>query len=198
MRLGVAAATQIAAFLCGDQDSPFPYRTGRELSYFFTGLGHGYRIEDFSSRAKLAENALIEIDRQTSDDTSGLPSTEIVEVLEALMSRDTFEAADQNVVNYDRALMLINRVLNRIELQIAVVNGKASVQSIDGIVVSTTSRSVKTATKLTFAPSVFHVPDDPAPQDDVVAVMMPFDASFEGVFDAINRACSEVNLSVFE
>jgi hypothetical protein len=197
MKLGVAAATQIAAFICGDKGTPFPYRTGRQLSLFFTGLGHGYRIEDYSSRGQLAENALVEIDRETSDEGGELLSPEVIEILEELMSPTTFEASDDPEVDYSKALKWINRVLGRTNLQIAIVMGKPTVQTTDGVVVSTATSSAKAPTKLLYVPSVFQVPDDPAPQDDLVSVMMPFEAAFEGVFKAISRTCSALNLRCF-
>ncbi|MCE9592367.1 MAG: hypothetical protein K8S99_17825 [Planctomycetes bacterium] len=49
--------------------------------------------------------------------------------------------------------------------------------------------SAKPSTKkLTFAPHVFEV-QDIALEEDLVAVMMPFIADFQGVFDAIKKAC---------
>lgn len=44
--------------------------------------------------------------------------------------------------------------------------------------------------KITFAPSVFSVPDS-KPENDLVAVMMPFDASFDQVYVAIVTACNK-------
>ncbi|MCB9924881.1 MAG: hypothetical protein H6822_22060 [Planctomycetaceae bacterium] len=197
MKLGVAAATQIAAFICGEKGTPFPYKTGRELTLFFTGLGHGYRIEGHSSRGNLAETALVEIDRQTGDEDSEYPSPEIVEILEELMSPTAFEASDDPEADYPKALKAINRVLGRTNLQIVLINGRPTVQTTEGMLVSTASKSIKSVTKLMFVPSVFQIPDDPEPKDDLVAVMMPFEAAFEGVFKAINRSCSELDLRCF-
>ncbi|HWS86413.1 MAG TPA: hypothetical protein VN282_05600 [Pyrinomonadaceae bacterium] len=43
------------------------------------------------------------------------------------------------------------------------------------------------------APTVFSIPDQPR-EADLVSVMMPFDASFTPVYDAIRRACEEAGL----
>jgi hypothetical protein len=43
--------------------------------------------------------------------------------------------------------------------------------------------------KITFAPHVFHVPEEAYPELDLVAVMMPFDAAFSPVHEAIRQAC---------
>ena len=197
MRLGTAAATQIAALLCGDKGNPFPYRTGRDLTLFFTGRGHDYRIDDFSSRGKLAEDALIAIDCQTGDETGDLPSSEIAEILVELMNPAAFEGSYDDETDFDKALTVINRVLSRKDLQIAVVDGRVAVQSTTGVLVSTTNASMTSATKLMFVPSVFRIPDDPDPKEDIVSVMMPFEAEFEGVFSAISRSCSELGLRCF-
>jgi hypothetical protein len=43
--------------------------------------------------------------------------------------------------------------------------------------------------KITFAPSVFQVPESTAIESDLVAVMMPFSAAFNAVHEGIRRAC---------
>lgn len=43
--------------------------------------------------------------------------------------------------------------------------------------------------KITFAPNVFQVPENTAIENDLVAVMMPFNASFNEVHKGIKRAC---------
>jgi hypothetical protein len=47
--------------------------------------------------------------------------------------------------------------------------------------------------KITFAPSVFQIPDG-AIEPDLVAVMMPFRREFDGVFAAIKKACEAVKV----
>jgi len=44
--------------------------------------------------------------------------------------------------------------------------------------------------KITFAPSVFQVPENTAIESDLVTVMMPFNAAFNTVHEGIRRACS--------
>jgi AbiJ N-terminal domain 5 len=44
--------------------------------------------------------------------------------------------------------------------------------------------------KITFAPNVFQVPENPSIERDLVALMMPFDASFAPTHQAIKRACA--------
>lgn len=43
--------------------------------------------------------------------------------------------------------------------------------------------------KITFAPIVFDIPEDD-PEDDLIAVMMPFHDAFSPVYEAIKQACS--------
>jgi len=47
--------------------------------------------------------------------------------------------------------------------------------------------------RITFAPSVFHVPDQSL-ESDLVAVMMPFGSDFNAVHHAIRRVCKTVGL----
>ena len=47
--------------------------------------------------------------------------------------------------------------------------------------------------KITFAPSVFQVPENTTIENDLVAVMMPFKAEFGPIHDGIRRACSAAN-----
>lgn len=49
------------------------------------------------------------------------------------------------------------------------------------------------ANKLTFAPSVFQIPEAISVECDLVAVMMPFAAEFNDVILAIRRACEAVH-----
>ena len=44
--------------------------------------------------------------------------------------------------------------------------------------------------RITFAPSVFQVPASTIVERDLVALMMPFDAAFDSVHQAIRRACT--------
>ncbi|WP_109127451.1 hypothetical protein [Dyella sp. C11] len=44
--------------------------------------------------------------------------------------------------------------------------------------------------KVTFSPSVFQLPENTAIESDLIALMMPFNASFTSVHEAIKSACS--------
>lgn len=50
-----------------------------------------------------------------------------------------------------------------------------------------------TSRKITFAPTVFQVPDGEI-ERDLVAVMMPFAAQFDPVYEAMRRACEDCGL----
>ena len=58
---------------------------------------------------------------------------------------------------------------------------------------STYASSTPSERRITFAPSVFKVPDLPL-RDDLVAVMMPFSRDFRLVHDAIRSACQQAHL----
>jgi len=55
------------------------------------------------------------------------------------------------------------------------------------------STSVSTGRRIFFVPSVFQVPDSGV-DENLVAVMMPFAAEFEPVFEAIQHGCSKSGL----
>lgn len=47
--------------------------------------------------------------------------------------------------------------------------------------------------KITFAPTVFNIPDG-YPENDLIAIMMPFSAGFSPVYEAIKKACENSGL----
>lgn len=51
--------------------------------------------------------------------------------------------------------------------------------------------------KITFAPNVFQVPEITTIENDLVAVMMPFNASFNSVHEGIRRACGAAGYRCF-
>lgn len=55
------------------------------------------------------------------------------------------------------------------------------------------STSVSTGRRIVFTPSVFQVPEGSV-DETLVAVMMPFAAEFEPVFEAIQRGCTQAEL----
>lgn len=195
MKLGVAAATQIAHFICGDGNGPFPYRSGSTLTHFFTALGHGYRIAEYSSRGSLAQTAMVQIDTKCGNPKSPGLADEVVEIIQALMCPSEFaHFKDDAEERYTNALKLINRTLAHIKMEVVVVDGSPVVQSNDGTVLTTVANAVKAPRKFTFSPSVFSIPDEMEVQQDLVAVMMPFSLEFKPVLQSIKKVCQDAGM----
>ena len=110
------------------------------------------------------------------------------------MNPSYFESAEEKV-DLGKALELMNKTLQ--PYQFEVVHDQATwtckIVSTDGRFISTAHRSPEKATKITFSPRVFEVPEAIEPRRNLVAIMMPF-GGFDGVHKAIKAACSDAGL----
>lgn len=194
MQLKSAALDQIAQFICGDNPLPFPYRSFSKLTTFFTGLGLDY-IHRGETRNAWTRDAIIDINSKASKDGQ-FTSDEMTAVIEEVMNPAYFEGGDSEKVDYDTALVQMNRILKQYKLEVVVdaASGVAKVRSVDGHFVSTAHSLPETVKKLTFAPKVFEIPHSTEIQHDLVAIMMPFGAAFSRIHDAIKQACVAATL----
>lgn len=194
MKLKAAALQQIGEFICGDKPLPFPYRSSSSLTSFFTGLGLDY-IHRNESRNGWARDAVIAINKNASEDDP-LPCPEIISIIEEVLNPIYFLNQHPENANYDQALAKMNIVLKQYQLEVVLDQGTntAKLRSIDGCFVSTAHDSQDDVKKITFAPKAFEVPRSTVIQLDLVAIMMPFDAAFNSVHDAIKNACGDANL----
>jgi hypothetical protein len=194
MQLRPAALERIARFICGDQPLPFPYRSSSQLTSFFTGLGLDF-IHRGETRSPWTREVLVELNSQADQD-SRFPSPEMIAVIEEVMNPTYFDGYGAEVVNFGQALEQMNGVLKqyRLELVVEPATGLAKLKSVDGHFVSTAHPVPERVTKLTFAPKVFEIPQSVESQHDLVAIMMPFDAAFVPVHEAIKAACAQAAL----
>jgi len=194
MQLKSAALDQIAQFICGDNPLPFPYRSSSKLTTFFTGLGLDY-IHRGETRNAWTRDAVIDINSKASKD-GAFSSEQMTAVIEEVMNPAYFEVGDSEKINYDAALVQMNRTLKQYKLEVVVdaTSGLAKLRSVDGHFVSTAHSTPETVKKLTFAPKVFEIPLSTDIQHDLVAIMMPFGAAFTRTHDAIKQACTAANL----
>lgn len=194
MQFKSAALDQLAKFICGDIPLPFPYRSSSKLTTFFTGLGLDY-IHRGETCNSWTRDTLIAINSKAPKDGS-FPSPEMTAVIEEVINSATFEGSTDLKVDFDAALVVINRVLKHYKLEVVVdqQSGTATLRSVDGHFVSTAHSAPEVVRKLTFAPKVFEIPRSTDVQHDLVAIMMPFGAAFFGIHDAIRKACSEAEL----
>ena len=189
-----AALDKLASFICGDAPLPFPYRSSSKLTAFFTGLDLDY-IHHGETRNTWTRDALISISRKPGA-VGGYPNAEaaLIAVAEEIMNPSYFEGGEEKV-DFDKALTLINKTLLPYQLEIVHDSSTwtSKVVSTDGRFISTAHRSPEKATKITFSPRVFDVPEAIEPHRNLVAIMMPF-GGFDGVHKAIKAACSEAGL----
>jgi hypothetical protein len=192
-RFRPATLEKFASFICGDNPLPFPYRSSSKLTAFFTGLDLDY-IHHGETRNTWARECLIDINRKHGA-VGGFPSAEsaMYAVIEEIMNPDYFEASEEG--EFDAALEMINKTIRQYQLEIVFDESTytSSLVSTDGKFVSTAHRSPEKATKITFSPRVFEVPEGIEPKKDLVAIMMPF-GGFDGVHRAIKGACSKAKL----
>jgi hypothetical protein len=79
MRFRQTSINRIAGCICGDDPLPFPYRTGRDLSEFFTGLGLDFRHQG-QSRNDFVRATLTTINLAAPKD-GNLPSPEMISII---------------------------------------------------------------------------------------------------------------------
>jgi hypothetical protein len=192
MRFRSAALDKIASFICGDPPLPFPYRSSSKLTGFFTGLDLDY-IHRGETRNTWTRDALIDISRK-SGAVSIYASAEaaLCAVVTEVMNPTFFE--ENRNADLEQALSLMNKTLMPYDLEVVFDKSqfKCELRSTDGKFVSTAHRSPDKATKITFSPRVFEVPEEVEPQRNLVAIMMPF-GGFDGVHNAIKSACSSLD-----
>lgn len=193
MKFRPATLETIASYICGDPPLPFPYRSSSKLTSFFTGLDLDC-IHHGETRNPWTRDALIEINRG-SGSVGGYPSAQaaVHAVIEEIMNPEYYEGGDEN--DYQTALKTMNKTLlpYRLEVVFDETNWSCRLVSVDGTFVSTAHRSPDKATKITFSPRVFEVPESVETRKDLVAVMMPF-GGFDGVHSATRAACTSAGM----
>lgn len=192
-RFRPATLEKLASYICGDEPLPFPYRSSSKLTAFFTGLDLDY-IHHGETRNTWVRECLIDLSRKKGAVGSYSSSdSALYAVIEEIMNPDYFDGLEEG--SLEKGLEMINRTLLSYQLEVVFdqKQWKSTLVSTDGKFVSTAHRSPEKATKITFSPRVFEIPNDLEPQRDLVALMMPF-GGFDGVHTAIKNACKRANL----
>ncbi len=87
--IGVGGITRLAEMICGDAPFDFfPYRSSLSLTRFFVDLDMEY-VHDGSTRRHWVNDVLTELNGKQPAVT-GLPSKEIIKVIESLLHPDSF------------------------------------------------------------------------------------------------------------
>jgi len=188
VELRPSALGNIARMICGDAPyNVFPYRSSSYLTSFFEEIDLPY-VHDGSTRFWWVRSVLNELNSKPSEQ-EGLPSKEMVKIVEYLLHPDHFVGKPN--VSQQKAIEAMNEVLRSHELEV-VADPKTKVVSLhstSGSFISTAIDRKKVQKTITFAPTIFSVPKIDV-QERLVAVMMPFVAEFNGVYDAIKEACT--------
>lgn len=193
VQLRPSALGAIAKMIYGDEpySGIFPYRSSSYLTRFFEDLDLPY-THDGSTRFWWVRSVLIELNSKVAK-LDFLPSEEMIKVIESLLHPDHFVGTGK--ADHQKAIEAMIEVLRSHELEVA-VNPKTKVSSLrstTGSFISTAVDRKKVEKVITFAPTVFSLPEMEL-QEKLVAVMMPFAAEFDTVCDSIKEACSENGL----
>lgn len=190
MQLRPSALGAIAKMICGDApyNGIFPYRSSSYLTRFFEEIDLPY-AHDGSTRSWWVRSVLIELNSAANQDPN-MPSTGMIKVIEYLLHPDHYSGVAN--IDQQKAVEAINELLRSYELEIITeqVTKIPSLRSKSDNFVSTAVERKKVQKIITFAPTVFSVPEVDV-QDKFVAVMMPFSAEFDTVYDAIKKACKD-------
>lgn len=184
MQIGAGGLVKIAEMICGDSPFDFfPYRSSSYLTCFFVDLDMNY-VHDGTTRRHWVNDVLKELNNK-KELSPNMPSKEMVVVVENLIHPDHF-LFDQNV-DHEKAKEAVKACLKSYNLTIAEQpNGLSKVCPLHGEFISTDHEEVPYEKIITFKPSVFQVPSKPL-NNDLISVMMPFDAAFTPTYDAVKR-----------
>jgi len=191
MKVGAGGVMKLAEMICGDEPfSFFPYRSSSYLTRFFVDLDLDY-VHDGSTRRHWVNDALKEVNSQPSSVPS-MPSTSMVKVIESLLHPEHF-LSDPNV-DHGKALEAVINLLKTYDLTLTQkANGQVTLSPAHGEFVSTSHETPPVEKLITFKPSVFNVPNKPQ-NDKLISVMMPFNSTFNGTYDAVKRVSEHMEL----
>lgn len=119
MQLRSITLTKLAEMICGNTPyEEFPYRSSSYLTKFFHGLDLDY-AHDGSTRAAWVEGVLEELNWRDSAG-NGLPSKELVAVVEHLLHPDHFLDGPDRDADREAALLRVNELLRSSSLHVQV------------------------------------------------------------------------------
>ncbi len=113
-------------------------------------------------------------------------------VIEALVNPDYFLFDDK--LNHSKALLDVKKVIKSSSLTLKIkADGQALVTFENGEYISTEIKEIDAIRTITFVPSTFKIPQKPI-NNKLISVMMPFNASYRGTFEAIKKVAEHMNL----
>lgn len=191
MQIGAGGLMKLAEIICGDEPfNFFPYRSSSYLTRFFVDLDLDY-VHDGSTRRHWVNDALKHINNQPTSVPS-MPSPGMVKVIESLLHPENFLSAPN--VDHGKAIEAAKKLLVTYDLTIAQKpNGQVTLCPAHGEFVSTAHDAPPAEKLITFKPSVFNVPSKPQ-NENLISVMMPFNAAFAGTYSAVKRVADHMGL----
>lgn len=191
MKIGAAGLMKLAEMICGNSPFDFfPYRSSSYLTRFFIDIDLDY-VHNGSTRHTWVSDVLKELNAKTSKQDN-LPSTKLIKVIEYLLHPDHFLFNEK--LDRGKAIEAVKSCLKTYDLTVAEqANGKVKVCPLHGEFISTSHEDMPTERLITFKPSVFLVPNKPQ-NDRLISVMMPFNAGFNGTYDAIKKVTDYMRL----
>lgn len=191
MKIGAAGLMKLAEMICGDDPfRSFPYRSSSYLTRFFVDLDLDY-VHDGSTRRVWVNDVLKELNERKALQEN-MPSSEMKKVIEYLLHPDHF-LFNENV-DREKSIQAVETCLKTYELTIAQQsNGVVKLCPAHGQFVSSSHEEVPTEQLISFKSSVFNVPKKPQ-NEKLISVMMPFNASFAGTYDAVKRVAEYMQL----
>jgi hypothetical protein len=195
MQIKRSSINRLAEMICGNEPfTYFPYRSSSYLTKFFVDLDLDY-VHDGSTRSVWVESALNSINEMPSNNKD-LPSQGMIKVIESLVHPDNYLFNEK--YNLEKARSDVDKLLELNQLKLHIQNnGEAKVVSSLKTFISTELDSVNTPEKvITFSPSVFKVPNKEQ-NLKLISVMMPFNTSFRGTYEAIKRVADYLNLDCY-
>lgn len=185
---------QLARMICGDSPygEDFIYRSSSYLTQFFLDIDLDY-THDGSTRYWWVLSVLEELNK-TPSSLESMPNDEMKRVIEHLANPDHFFDKE---IKQEQSVKRLNELLEKIELRIKLQNRtcQPSLIPIKGDFVST-DHVDQPQQVITFAPTVFKVPQSPQ-EERLVGVMMPFGAEFDLIYNSIKEACQDVELTCY-
>lgn len=196
MKLGIATCGKIATAMVGE-GAPFPSRSISKLEKFLHDheIDEHYRSND--SKHKLACRAINSLDTCKENDDQ-LHET-LISVISDLAGRATFSdfQGRLKVAEQEAGVAYLNEALAKHGLEVRLEsNGEATLCFSNETPLSKGAASVSAKTKFVFQPRVFR-PEavDLKTDSNLVSVMMPFEAKFTPVLNAIREACKSIELN---
>jgi hypothetical protein len=191
MKLNRPAILKLAEMICGNLEFDyFPYRSSSQLTKFFIDLDLDY-VHDGGTRHIWVQDVLNQLnDKESSDDN--FPNRDLTRVIESLINPDYFLFDDK--VDHTKAVQAVKATIKSSKLTLKELSdGQYLVALLNGEFISTAINQADVIKHITFSPTVFTIPEKQVNQN-LVSIMMPFNAAFHGTYDAIKKTCDYMEL----